>query len=219
MSAIESSMSWVDISVLVEIANLSGVKLAGNVGSEPVRFDVNVKLEEKERRSGRVIVLFALTVRTKPSVVKYEVGGSAILTGKDELIGKMLEVDPESKIPFVFHRVYQHVFTAIYMLASLMGTIYPPPDLLSSSGQGILVKSLQTGEQAKVAEVAEETKAAEAVEAVETPEAAGVPEVAEETEPAKPAEPTEPVVWREEEAEATEPMQSAEPVDYAVERE
>ncbi len=117
------------------------------------------------------------------------------MTGKDELIGKMLEVDPESKIPFVFHRVYQHVFTAIYMLASLMGTIYPPPDLLSSSGQGVLVKSLQTGEQAKVAEVAEET------------------------EPAKPAEPTEPVVWREEEAEATEPMQSAEPVDYAFERE
>ncbi|NIU38613.1 hypothetical protein GWN65_01180, partial [Candidatus Bathyarchaeota archaeon] len=79
---------------------------------------MSAKLEEKERRSGKVRVLFALTVRTKPSVVKYEVGGSAVLTGKDALISKMLEVDPESKVPFVFHRVYQRVFTAVYMLAS-----------------------------------------------------------------------------------------------------
>lgn len=213
VSAIESSMNWVDVSVLVEITNLLGVKLAGNVGSEPVRFDVSAKLEEKERRSGRVIVLFALTVRTKPSVVKYEVEGSATLTGKDTLIDKVLEVDPNSRVPFVFHRVYQHVFTAIYMLASLIGTIYPPPDLLSSSGQGVPVRSLKTGEQAKVAEVAKATEAAE------TAEVARMPEVAEATEPAKTAEPTEPVAERGEEAKVTEPMRPAEPAERAVERE
>lgn len=185
MSAIESSVNWVDVSVLAEITNLLGEKLADDVGSEPVRFDVSAKLEEKERRSGRVVVLFALTVRTKPSVVKYEVGGNAILTGKDALIGKMLEVDPESKIPFAFHRVYQHVFTAIYMLASLMGTIYPPPDLLSSGGQGIPVKSLKTGEQAEPKEAPKRTQTAEAVHAVEAPGATRAKEAAKTIEPAE----------------------------------
>lgn len=210
MSAIESSVNWVDVSVLVEITSLLGVRLGGDVGAEPVRFDVSAKLEEKERRSGRVVILFGLSVRTKPSVVKYEVEGSATLTGKDTLIDKVLEVDPESKVPFVFHRVYQHVFTAIYMLASLMGTIYPPPDLLSSSGQGVPVKSLKTGEPARVVEAA---KATEAAETAETAEAVRAPE------PVETAEPTEPAVEREEETRAPETMRPAEPAEYAFERE
>lgn len=207
MSAIESSVNWVDVSVLVEITSLLGVRLGGDVGAEPVRFDVSAKLEEKERRSGRVVILFGLSVRTKPSVVKYEVEGSATLTGKDTLIDKVLEVDPESKVPFVFHRVYQHVFTAIYMLASLMGTIYPPPDLLSSSGQGVPVKSLKTGEPARVVEAAKATEAAETAEAVRAPE------------PVETAEPTEPAVEREEETRAPETMRPVEPAEYAFERE
>ena len=189
VSKIESSVRWVDVSVIVEITNLSAMKLSGDVGAEPIRFDVSAKLEEKERRSGRVIVLFALTVRTKPSVVKYEVGGSATLAGKDALIDKVLGVDPDSKVPFVFHRVYQRVFTAIYTLASLIGTIYPPPDLLSSNGQGIPVKSLRTEEQ---------TKMAEPVKTTETVKVAKVPEAARAPEPAKPAEPAENVVKSEE---------------------
>ncbi len=204
-------MSWVDVSVLVEITSLLGVSLGGDVGAEPVRFDVSAKLEEKERRSGRVVISFGLAVHTKPSVVKYEVGGSATLTGKDALIDKVLEVDPKSKVPFVFQRVYQHVFTAIYMLASLMGTIYPPPDLISSGGQGVPVKSLERTEQTEVARVAE---------------VAQTTEPAETTEPARPAEPaeyafepTEPQIGREEEAELTEPMRPAERVEYGVERE
>jgi len=191
----------------VEITSLLGVRLGGDVGAEPVRFDVSAKLEERERRSGRVVILFGLSVRTKPSVVKYEVEGSATLTGKDTLIDRVLEVDPKSKVPFVFHRVYQHVFTAIYMLASLMGTIYPPPDLLFSGGQGVPVKSLKTGEQAEVTRAVESAEAAEAVEPT-------VP-----AESAEPTEPLEPVVRREGEAEATELMRPAEPAEYAFERE
>ena len=122
--------SWVDVSVLVEITSLLATRLIEGVGSTGVRFDLNAKLEEKERRSGRVVVLFGLVVKTKPNVVKYEVEGSATLNGKDSLIEQMLKIDPKSNVPFVFHRVYQHVFTAIYMMASFLGTIYPPPDLL-----------------------------------------------------------------------------------------
>ena len=153
-------MNWVDVSVLVEITRLIGERLGENAGSTAVRFDVSAKLEEKERRTGMVVVLFGLIVRTKPNVVKYEVEGRATLSGKDALIDKLLKIDPESKIPFVFHRVYQHVFTAIYMLASLMGTIYPPPNLLFPGKESAPVEGLNKMGQAGSTEAGIETKQA-----------------------------------------------------------
>jgi hypothetical protein len=139
-------MNWVDVSVLVAINRLVAERLGENAGSSPVRFDVTAKLEEKEKRSGTVVVLFALVVRTRPNVVKYEVEGNATLSGKDVMIEKLLKIDPQSKIPFVFHRIYQHVFTSIYALASLMGAIYPPPDLLLSGKQTIAAEGLDKTE-------------------------------------------------------------------------
>jgi len=153
-------MNWVDVSVLVEITRLTGERLDENAGSTAVRFDVSAKLEEKERRSGKVAVLFGLTVRTKPNVVKYEIEGVATLTGKDALIDRLLKVDPESKIPLVFHRVYQHVFTSIYVLASLMGTLYPPPDLLFSRKQVVPVEGLGKADQTGTAAATPEVKQA-----------------------------------------------------------
>jgi hypothetical protein len=136
---IESNLDLLDVSVRVEISGVRGARLEGGavVGTSgsitgPVKFDVNARLEEKERRSGKIVVFFVLSVGTKPSIVKFELEGYATLTGKDEALGKMLEVDPKTGVPFVFHRVYQHSFMAIYLMATLMGTIYPPPDLLFS---------------------------------------------------------------------------------------
>jgi hypothetical protein len=161
---IDSSVSWTDVSITVNLTSLLGTKLGENSGSEPVRFDLNARLEERERRSGRVVVLFGLLVRTKPNVAKYEVEGIATLMGKDANIEQILKVDPKSNIPFVFHRVYQHVFTAIYMLASVLGTIYPPPDLLLSSDQTIPIKNLSGAEHAESGKTPEAEKAANATE-------------------------------------------------------
>jgi len=97
-----------------------------------LNFDVNVKLEEKERRSGRLVVGFVLTVGTKPSVAKFEVEGMATLEGKNPDIERLLEVDPKTKIPLLLHKVYQRVFMSTFLLATLLGTSYPPPDLLAS---------------------------------------------------------------------------------------
>ena len=128
-----------DVSVRVDITGVRGTRLEGKAApnssgsvSGPVKFDVNAKLEEKERKTGQIIVFFVLSVGTKPSVVKFELEGYATLTGREEALGKMLEVDPKTGVPFVFKRVYQHSFMAIYLLATLMDAIYPPPDLLFS---------------------------------------------------------------------------------------
>jgi len=178
-------MSWIDVALTVEIRSLLGVKLGENLGTDPIRFDVSANLEEKDRRSGRIVISFGLVIRTKPSVVKYEVEGTATLTGKDELIDRMLEADPESKIPFVFHRIYQHVFTAMYMLASTMGTVYPPSDLLTAGPQGIPVKSFERTEKSGSIETAKKAETAETVETTTT-EAAKPETIAKETPPEQP---------------------------------
>ncbi|MGB9853736.1 MAG: hypothetical protein ACPLRY_02885 [Candidatus Bathyarchaeales archaeon] len=84
-----------------------------------------------------VVVTFSLLLTTKPSIVKFEVEGTATLTGKDAEIDKMLEVDPETKIPYVFQKVYQHAFTAMYLLATILNAPPPPHDLLLSRSEGI----------------------------------------------------------------------------------
>lgn len=137
------SNSSLAVAVRVKIHSLLGVRLAENVGSgEIVSFDVNARMEESERRIGQISVTFALKVGTKPSIVKYEVNGVAILQGKDEEIKKMLEVNPETQIPFVFQRVYQNVFMSMYLLATLIDAPYPPSNLLHPSQQPMSIAQI-----------------------------------------------------------------------------
>jgi len=125
-----------EVSIEVNILGLRGVKLGDKEESSALTFDVNAKLEEKERTSGRLVVGFVLTVGTKPSVVKFEVEGMATLEGKTPAIERLLEVDPKTKVPLLLHRVYQRVFTSTFLLATLLDTPYPPPDLLFSGEMG-----------------------------------------------------------------------------------
>lgn len=115
---------------------MRGVRIGSQEESSTLNFDVNAKLEEKERRSGRLVVSFVLTVGTKPSTVKFEVEGMATLQGKNPAIERLLEVDSETKIPLLLHRVYQRVFMTTFLLSTLLGTPYPPPDLLFSGEMG-----------------------------------------------------------------------------------
>ena len=97
-----------------------------------MHFDVNAKMEEKDRRSGKRVVGFVLTVGTKPSIAKFEVEGLATLEGNNPDIDKLLEVNPKTRIPSLLNRVYQRVFTSTYLMANILDTSYPPPDMLSA---------------------------------------------------------------------------------------
>jgi hypothetical protein len=137
----------------VDVTSIVGVKLDVKGGAGTVNFDVKARLEEKERRSQMVVVGFNLQLTTKPGIVKFEVEGTATLTGKDAEINKMLEVDPETKVPYVFQKVYQNTFTAMYLLSTILNTPPPPIDLLLFRREEVLAEG-----------VAIEPEAAETVE-------------------------------------------------------
>ncbi|MEM3783564.1 MAG: hypothetical protein QXY88_00830 [Candidatus Bathyarchaeia archaeon] len=119
-----------NVSVKVDTTSIVGIKLDVKGGVGAVNFDVKAKLEEKERRSQMVVVGFSLQLTTKPSIVKFEIEGTATLTGKDTEINKMLEIDSETKVPYVFQKVYQNTFTAMYLLSTILNVPPPPIDLL-----------------------------------------------------------------------------------------
>jgi hypothetical protein len=149
-------------SVKVEITSLVGVRLDVKGIAESINFDVKAKLEERERKSQMVILDFKLFLTTKPSLVKFEVEGIATLSGKDAEINKMLEVDPETKVPYVFQRIYQTAFTAMYLLSTILNVPPPPQDLLFSPKEGIPVEDVTVKiapEAAESLEVQTETEA------------------------------------------------------------
>jgi hypothetical protein len=138
-----------NVSVKVDITSLVGVRLGvKGSGTETVNFDVKARLEEKERRSQLVIVSFNLLAATKPSIVKFELEGTATLTGKDAEISKMLEVDPETKVPYVFQRIYQYAFTAMYLLSTVLNAPPPPQNLLFPQKEGIPVEDVSVNVEA-----------------------------------------------------------------------
>jgi hypothetical protein len=80
-----------------------------------------------------------LLITTKPNIVKYSTIGIVTLEGSAEDIKKKLEANPKTNIPQILFTVYQHVFNSIYILASILNTPYPPPDLLHPMAEKIKI--------------------------------------------------------------------------------
>ena len=100
---------------------------------------MNAHLEEQKRGSNQVTLNFSLIITTKPNIVKYSATGAVTLEGPFADIQKKLEANPKTKIPQILFTVYQHVFNSIYILASILNTPYPPPDLLHPMAEKIQI--------------------------------------------------------------------------------
>ena len=101
-----------------------------NTALEEVFFNVNAKLDEQKKTSTQATLSFSLVIETKPNVAKYTATGTVKLEGSTQDINKRLETNPKTQFPQILFTVYQHVFSSIYLLSSVLDTPYPPPDLL-----------------------------------------------------------------------------------------
>jgi hypothetical protein len=95
-----------------------------------VIFDFGANLEETERSADTSSLSYKINMNTEPSIAKFEVEGTASVTGDEATIEKMLSSDPETDVPYVFTRIYQAIYPVIFMLAGTTDVPYPSPALL-----------------------------------------------------------------------------------------
>ncbi len=127
-------MSSDEVTIDVRLVNLAGALMEGPRKDDvKPEFDVNVKLEEMERGTREVSFSFALAISTKPNIAKYDVTGTVIVTGGNEVVEKLLQTNSDAKVPNLLETVYERVFTSVYLLAGLINAPPPPPDLIASS--------------------------------------------------------------------------------------
>jgi len=134
-------MSSTEASIEVRLLNVAGTRVDGastGDGAMPT-FDVNVKLEEVERRTGEAVFNFAIAISTKPSIAKFDATGIVTVNGENAALEKVLQTDPEAKVPYLLKRVYQQIFLSIFLLSGMINVPHPPPDLVFSSVKSELV--------------------------------------------------------------------------------
>jgi hypothetical protein len=119
----------------VKLSKVEGTRIDTGTTPDSVAFDVDVSMDEENRTNDELTLTFNLTIRTKPTLVKFEVGGTAVISGGREAFDAALEMDEKSSVPKVLHFVYQRVFTSLYLTAALLEVPYPPPDLLLSPSE------------------------------------------------------------------------------------
>ena len=134
-------MSSPEASIEVRLLNVAGARVDGASTGDGVMptFDVNVKLEEVERRTGEAVFNFAITISTKPNIAKFDATGIVTVNGENAALEKVLQTDPEAKVPYLLKRVYQQIFLSIFLLSGMINVPHPPPDLVFSSVKSELV--------------------------------------------------------------------------------
>ena len=136
-------MASEEVTIDVKISNVAATLVNGSSRSDDVApdFDVDVKLEELERATGEAVFDFSFAINTKPSVVRFDAGGTVAVSGENDRLEKLLETDPDTKVPHLLKRVYQQIFLSIFLLAGTVNAPHPPPDLLFSSVKSQLAQS------------------------------------------------------------------------------
>lgn len=116
----------------IRLDKLTGTRMDTDTNPNSVTFDIDVKMDEENRTNDEITISFLLTISTKPALARFEAGGIARVVGGRRAFEAALEVDEVTNVPRLLHRIYQKVFTSIFLVSSLIDTPFPPPDLLHS---------------------------------------------------------------------------------------
>ena len=117
--------------VITKIRNVSSQKSDEKAThSTPVVFSFSVNMEEVDRTSESVKLNFQMVMDTEPQIAKFSIDGTSIVTGDSAEIEKMLAADPQTNVPQIFTRIYQQVYSVLFLLAGTIDVPYPSPALL-----------------------------------------------------------------------------------------
>ncbi|MGI0091208.1 MAG: hypothetical protein ACREBS_05820 [Nitrososphaerales archaeon] len=117
--------------VVTKIRNIVVQKLDEKANlNTPVIFEFGANLEEGARSTNSCVLDFKMNMDTEPAIAKFVIEGSATLMGEEAAIDKLLSVDPETNVPYAFMRIYQTIFSVMFMLAGTIDVPCPSPALL-----------------------------------------------------------------------------------------
>ncbi len=115
----------------VQIKGIEANRTAEGVDENTeVTFNVSSSINEGDRGPGFLTLKFSIGMETQPSAARMFVSGTASVTGKEEEIDELLESKEQDGTPYLFMRIYRHVYPTVYLLCGTLHVPYPGPGLL-----------------------------------------------------------------------------------------
>jgi hypothetical protein len=116
----------------VVIKKVDGTRLSEEVTPDTnVVFYANADISEGERSPGKLTLKFGIDLTATPEVAKLSVAGTAVIRGEDQEIEQLLKPKEEESAPPVFMKIYQKVYSVMYLVSGSLQIPYPSPGLLS----------------------------------------------------------------------------------------
>ncbi len=117
--------------ISISVKSIEGKKLSDETNQDSqVLFDVDVSMTEGERNAESTLLNFTMTLESEPPAAKLVMSGTARIKGKEEEIEAMLRSTDEKSVPPLFMRIYQKVYSIMYLLCGSLDIPYPSPGLL-----------------------------------------------------------------------------------------
>lgn len=118
--------------VEVSVRRLECVRFAERDEPE-VTFDVNGSLTETDRRPDSLMIEFSIDIETQPALAKINLAGSAVIRGAQNEVQDLLSSKDQGSVPPIFMKIYQKIYSVIYLLAGSVEIPQPAPNLLRTT--------------------------------------------------------------------------------------
>jgi hypothetical protein len=118
------------LEVLVKSVEASRLTEKASDGSS-VTFDVSSSLTEMEHETGQFTLKFSIAIKAQPPVATMLVAGTARITGEEAEIQALLASADQRAPPPVFMRIYQQVYSLLYLLSGSLMVPSPSPGLMN----------------------------------------------------------------------------------------
>jgi hypothetical protein len=117
--------------VVTNVTNVVAQKTDEKANSDSsVVFGLDVNLDEAQRKSDSIKIRFKISMESDPPAAKFTIEGNTTVSGDSQAIENMVSADPKTNVPPIFVKIYQQIYSVMFLLAGTLGVPYPSPALL-----------------------------------------------------------------------------------------